>query len=281
MRDHRWNAWALSFVLAALSLGPSAALAQDDDASTEQARELFGSGVGHMDNQEWEQAVEQFRAAYALVQAPAIAFNLASSLIELGHRAEPFQLLTLVIADDTTPRTILRQARRMHRRIDGQFGHLAITLAGTATPDVVMVDQRELSTAELAEPVPMDPGVYVVTARLAGTELAREPAEVRAGEQTDLELTADLPPEPEPEPEPIEPAPVVAEVPPIQFTEPTPAPLATEPTDGGSAASDWRLWAGVGAAVVVTTVIVVAIAAGGGTEDPVQGTLEPGVLTWP
>ncbi len=54
---------------------------------------------------------------------------------------------------------------------------------------------------------------------------------------------------------------------------------------GNSILRDWRLWVGVGAGVVAIA-LGVGLGVGLGNrdpefEDPVQGNMSPGVLTWP
>ena len=75
-------------VVALLALGPAVrvARAQAGDAEA-QARGHYDRGLVHYNLSEWDDAIQEFKAAYALSKAPGLLFNIAQAYRLKGDRA--------------------------------------------------------------------------------------------------------------------------------------------------------------------------------------------------
>jgi hypothetical protein len=261
--------------LLALSLIiPVSALAQDpgvgDEAPppeepaaegdpTERARELFAEGVACVEQHETACAERAFRQALELRDAPAVRYNLASALFDLGRYPEAARLTASVLADETTPEAIRGHAEMLHGQLEQSAGTLQITVAGAEDAEV-QIDGETIPASQLAS-VAVAPGSRVVTAVRGGEELARREVDVEARATVPVELTI------------VPTAEQTAALAEVDQGEPPAVPLH----------EDWRFWAAVGGAVAVAVVIiavVAAVASTGNVEDPISGDYEPGVLSW-
>ena len=112
------------------------------DADLARARSLFLQGVEHSDAGRWSVAAARFEEALAIRAAPAIEYNLASALIELGEYQRADRLLRQVLEHPesseelrlsaTNARGDVR-ARAAELRIRG-FGDAAIRVDGVIVP---------------------------------------------------------------------------------------------------------------------------------------------------
>lgn len=242
---------------------PGAIEGETEEARTERARALFGEGIDLVEEERWEEAASRFRAALELKEAPAVRYNLASALYGAGQMTEAEVLVDEVLDDPDTDETLRGHAQELQSMMRENSGILRVELSAAAAGSTVTIDGYELPNNRIGIDVAAAPGSHVVTATRDGREVARENTTVTAGQTTTVRL--DVAPTPE-----------------------STAGAGLDDTTGGDEPggtaelwTDWRLWAGVGAAVLVVVGIVVVVAAGGGgTQDPVEGNFEPGVLRW-
>ncbi len=115
--------------------------AAEDEAATERARELFSEGIGFVEEEQWEPAAERFRAALALKDAPAVRYNLALSLNELGQASEARELVEGVLADPETPPDVRAQAEALASEIPEAEGEPAADAAAPSPADVAAAAQ--------------------------------------------------------------------------------------------------------------------------------------------
>jgi hypothetical protein len=232
-----------------------------DEEELARARTLFREGVELSDQGSMEQAAERFEGALELHDAPTIRFNLAATYVELERRADAAQQLTAVASNPETPDELRTRAEEMLAEVEGQMGRVLLTRSGLDWNATVTLDGRELDAEELDSPLHADPGSHEIVVMLEERELLRRTVEISAGATVELELI--------PERTDVENAVVES----------------TEDDDEGTPLiRDWRLWTGVGAGVVViVTAIVLGVTLSDNEEyeDPVQGNMAPGVLTWP
>jgi hypothetical protein len=233
--------------------GSPDALAPDPTA---QARALFAEGVAHTQAHEWEPAADAFTRALALRPAPAIRYNLAATLVELGRYREASSRLAELVPDEL-PANLAPLVDALGARIRREAGRLSVRRAADLGDATVTLDDEALDERELTRQIPVAAGSHSVAAIRDGAAVATASVSVEAGERVHVLLAltgADGRGEPE---------------------EPPP------PTD---MTQEWGFWVavGVGALVFVAVAVVVGISTAdtGGTE-PIEGNFSPGVITWP
>jgi len=235
--------------------------AEADADATERARELFSDGIGHIEEQRWEEAEASFRQAMELRDAPSIRYNLAAVLFELDELTEASVLVRSVLADPETPDNVREPAEELEGRIGDRGGTLRIELAGDTAGVTVAVDEYELPPEDVGEPLAASTGAHTITGTRDGRTVATETAEVAGGEEATVRLEV---------------APTAETAAAEGLEEEAPEEESASFT---AFATDWRFWAVVGG-VIVVTVGIALIATSGGVEDPVDGNFEPGVIRW-
>lgn len=265
-RDRGVWAAAVCVSAAAALLVPRASSAEEGAAeadATERARELFREGVALSDRRQWEDAAERFRQALELRDAPAIRYNLAATLVQLGRDAEAAEELDVVLSGAETPEDLRGQAQSLLEQVEPRIGRLEVAAEGFESGVTVSLDGEALGRERLARPLRVSAGSHVVTAEADGEEVGREEVLVEAGGSAAVVL---VPPRSDADQAIVDAAAGGAE------EGPEETPLIR----------DWRLWLGVGVGVaVVIAAVAVGVAVGtGGVEDPVAGNMDPGVLTW-
>ncbi len=237
---------------------PRIAAAQTDE-ETERARALFAEGVELSSDAEYEAAAAKFHEAYAIVQAPNIAYNLAVALVELGRMVEASGYVDTVLEDEETPRDVQRLATGLRETIETRVGRLTITILQSRGNAEIKIDGNLVDAAELGSPIVVDPGDHVVTAERRGSVLERQETSVDAGQTADVILDpntwgsgASLDPE--------------------LYDE---AQSDEGDGSGGSILGEWWLWTIVGV-VVVGGVVAIGVAASSG-EGPLEGNTSPPV----
>ncbi|MFK7985745.1 MAG: type IV pilus biogenesis/stability protein PilW [Sandaracinaceae bacterium] len=246
-------AWMCLFVAAAYM--PNQAAAQGSD--TERARAEFMAGVACVQEHETACAEGHFRAAMALRDAPAVRYNLASALFELGRYPEAARLNRSVLADEETPETVRDAAQALAEQLETDGGTLEITVEGTRVDGSVEVDDEVIPESQLAA-TPVRVGAHRVHVTRNGAVAAETSVRVDAGQHVPVLLTLPLTAEEQAE---------------VDRAQPSELGLL----------GDWRLWLGVGGAVaVIAIVITVAVLASenASLEEPLVGNTTPGVLRW-
>ena len=237
---------------------PGSAVPADPDDPVARAREEFARGVACMNEHETRCALDHFRAALALHDAPTIRYNLASALFELGRYPETARLVASVIGDEETSEEIREHATAMQQELLEAAGMLDIRVSGAPEDAELHVDDDAVPAGR---PVPVTPGTHAVRVVLDGAVLAEQEVTVATGETSAVELVV------VPAPEEVA----------LEALEP-------EPVDGGELWEDWPFWAvvGAGVAVVVVAVLIAVVVANdsAGTEAPVIGDYQPGLLRW-
>lgn len=239
-QSRRWaRCWAGLALVFAFVASPAAAQA----ARIEQARELFEAGVAAADTGAWETAEGLFRRARALHASPALSFNHAAALAQLGRVLEASELLRAVVADPSAPRTVRTDSRALLASIEPRIGRLAVVVRGAAGSSIA-VDGVELARSALGVPQPIDPGEHVVTSSRLGIDVARVVVVVRDGEVVWASIEV--------------PAAVVARDPdePSLAVSVPPAALApSEPEHEDLAENGW-VWLGVGLGVLAVAAAI-------------------------
>jgi tetratricopeptide (TPR) repeat protein len=239
---------------------PSPASAEESsEAELDRARRLFTEGLGLSDRGNWAAAAERFQEALIIHEAPAITFNLAVAYVRLGRPAEAAELLDLTLAAPEIPEQVRADAEQVLGEIEPGLG--SILIFDEADREVaVTLDGRPVPADRLDGRHRVEPGNHLVVAIAEGEEILRRDVDVGAGETAEVRL----------------PSPTLEGAVEEAIEEAT-----DEVDEERPLVRDWRLWIGVGAGVVVlVTAIAVGVAVSGQVEDPIFGTMDPGVITW-
>jgi len=253
----------------ALLLVPAALLAiAAATAHADTAESLKQEGMAAAQQKNWVLAREKFAASYKLDPRPLTLFNLAAAQEKSGQ----------LIAARGSYRSFLEKSPRGRETdqwraiaqtrltsLDKEIPTLNIQISGFTAGTSVELDGGAIAAAQIAAPIPVDPGDHALIVRREGAAVVRRSLGIARGDRAEIELTVPPPgAKVTPAPAPSEPAQLAPAGP------PAPRPRKRE----GVLASPW-FW-GITGAVVVGT-------AGGllyvyGSPDPTRGTLGPGTL---
>ena len=202
MTASRRLGWALVAAALVLSPGAWAQAAPDDDAMAEADR-LAHTGWEAYQRNDFDAAVEQFGAAYAIAPVPPVGIWLARALAERGQLREAAEVYEKVLAYDSSGATpqvrkadeaAQRQAREEIPEIVARVPFLTVKLSDHAprsersavevTVDGVPVPQSSWSV------VRVNPGEHQVEAR-RGTERLAVDVECGEGALMEAPITLD------------------------------------------------------------------------------------------
>ena len=156
------------------------ASAQEDPGSVQRARELFGEGVGQHEARRYREAVDTFRAVLAIRAAPAVRYNLALNLFELGQYPEADAQVQRILSDSTTPPALRDSAMELRTHMDERGGRLRVSVADAPEGAEVRVDGYALD--DPSRPVRVIHGTHEVTLVKDGEEIGSQVVSVDAGE---------------------------------------------------------------------------------------------------
>ncbi|MBX3224179.1 MAG: hypothetical protein KF795_26925 [Labilithrix sp.] len=145
-----------------------ASLAHADDAAMAEAQARFKEGLELADNAKFEEARLKFLQAVAVLKAPAVLFNLASSEQKTGHDVEAIEHYRAFLksgANDTRITDAMRdKARDNIASLLTKVGQVDIDAPDGAK---ISVDDKPLEEAP-KEPVPVTPGKHKIDAAFNG-----------------------------------------------------------------------------------------------------------------
>ena len=206
-------------LFAAISVGAtlaysSPAIAQQNDALIEMARERFQEGVEYYDKGEYEKARLSFLQAYSLKKHPAVLLNLAQSELRSGRDANAATHFAIFLRENSSADKLERQ--EAERGLAGAKAKIAeVTIRAKAGAEV-FVDGAAEGRAPLDHPVYLAPGRHQIEARLAGVVDTQSPT-LSAGQSAIVAVGV------------AQPAPVTAPVAPPVTMAPAPAPIEVAP----------------------------------------------------
>ncbi|MDD9945355.1 MAG: hypothetical protein OXU20_30205 [Myxococcales bacterium] len=185
-------ALVLQALLASLVVGPylpRSALAQTSDVQlAAAARDFFAQGLRFADKSQWDQAADRFRRALTIRYSPVIAFNLASSLDELGELVEASELLYRVEADEEAEATLRQSATQLLDKLRPRMSLLTVRLGPHVSKGVVTLDGSALPDVQIGAPFPVDPGDHELVLVQGSRTLAREQVKLKAGAKVEVSL---------------------------------------------------------------------------------------------
>lgn len=215
-------------------LVPHLASAQEDPESVARARQLFGEGVDQHEHRRYQEAVDTFRAVLAIRAAPAVRYNLALNLFELGQYPEADAQVQAMLADSQTPPPLRASAIELRTHMEERGGQLQVSVADGPAGAEVQVDGYTLEDS--SRPVRVIRGTHQVTLVHEDQEVGSEVVSVDVGETETVTVS------PSSGEEPGEGA-VVFDGQSFEGAEPV--------------SGDWRFWAALGVVAVVIVGIVI------------------------
>ncbi|WP_437745085.1 PEGA domain-containing protein [Sorangium sp. So ce1504] len=199
MTTNRPLLWTLSIAVALLAPAAGAqqaaprAEAQESDALTDRARQLFEDGVKAANAGKWADAHAAFLAAWGLKPHYQIASNLGVACLRVGKPRDAAEYLTRYLRE--APATKVQERQRAEASLQEARAQVAAVTVRVA-PDgaEVTVDGASVGRAPLADPVFLDPGRHEVGAKLDGYVPQTRSVEATAGGTKTVVIALERPP---------------------------------------------------------------------------------------
>ena len=205
--------WRLSLpALFLVAVTPAFASAQGRTAADiESARQLYNQGIELRDKGDMKGALEKFRAAHALGNTPVTGVELCKAHAALK---QPVEAREICLGVARIPPTAQETGRSQEARSEAakiaeeqkpKIGSIRIKLTGVpkGREPTVTVDGVSIPPAALNEPRAVNAGTHQITAKVGNGAETRATMETKEGENRDLELTVQPPPEGDTGPDPV------------------------------------------------------------------------------
>jgi hypothetical protein len=151
------------------------------EAEREQARHLYDEAIQYGKRGEYRRAKASLSAAWALIKSWEIAVNLGSAEMRLGQYRDAAEHLAWGIRDGAVKEGEncgpLIKAKSLLSEAAAHVGQVKLL---ADEPNVsIFVDDDVVGKSPLVDPLYLDPGAHVITARPANTDRASLKLEVR------------------------------------------------------------------------------------------------------
>lgn len=182
---------ARSLVIVGVAIFASLSLASRGDAQRASeavlAREQFRAGVAAARESRWEDASEAFQRSYELLPRPLTLLNLAGAYAQTGHLVESVEAYRMFLMERQGVTARMRSdAEAQLADLEPRIPRARIRVLGIAEGDVVRLDEYELSTASLEQPLPVNPGDHAVTVQRGEQEPVVVPFTLEEGATDDV-----------------------------------------------------------------------------------------------
>jgi hypothetical protein len=253
-----------------LSWAPSVLAVTDEERAA--ARAAAGQGADAFDAGKWQEAVDLFSRAEALVHSPAHLLYIARAELKLGHWVKAYELFNKVKREPIAPgappalKRAVDDASAELARLEPQLPYVAAKVKNPSGDVKVTMDGQPVPPLLLGLLRPVDPGQhqFQATNGQATSDVVTIDAKPATKQTVELELKAlaAAPPPPVGAPD-AAPAPVA---PPDGFS---PQPMKEAPADSGSGTNGLRVasFGLMGLGVAGLAVGTVFLIQGGGTQS--------------
>lgn len=165
--------WSVALALLASPAGAAPAraeaAAQESDALTDKARQLFEEGVRLAKAGKWADAHASFLAAWGLKAHYQIASNLGVASLRVGKPRDAAEYLTIYLRE--APATKVQERQIAEAALNEARAKVtAVTVEVVPEGAEVTVDGKTIGRAPLVDPVFLDPGEHEIGAKLDGHE---------------------------------------------------------------------------------------------------------------
>jgi|GEM_PF-1815604 len=162
------------------------------DADRAQARALFQAGAAAVDAGRWADAIESFRAAYALTHAPSALFNTAYALRALGRYRESLAAFSELLTMTNVTDAMRAQAEELSTEVRGRVALIRLQGLSDAQRYGVRLDGVAFEdSGSRPLPIQADPGPRTVDVILEGYETFTWSGQLSDGQATDVLVTLD------------------------------------------------------------------------------------------
>ena len=188
-----WSLTLAAALAAALAVS-SVAEAAPTAAERETARRLMDEGKARLKANEVARAIEAFQKAHDIMHVPTTGMALARAHLAAGHLVEARDAALEVgrIPHEAGDPAVFDTARKHAKELDAQLKPriptVRIKIKG-GTPSRVAVDDIEIPTSLIGEPVAVNPGKRIVTAKSADGAEAKGEIELAERDAKEIELT--------------------------------------------------------------------------------------------
>jgi hypothetical protein len=175
-------------VLFALGLTRFAAADETRDA----AGAHYAHGIQLAADGNYEAALQEFSAAYAISPQFSVLYNIAQAQIALDHPTQAIELFAKYLSEgqDRIPDARRQRVQALMASLGARLAELSIT---TDRPSArISVDGRDVGATPLAEPLRVDAGTHTILAKVEGIPVLIRIVVLREAEhqRLDLELPA-------------------------------------------------------------------------------------------
>ncbi|WP_242516466.1 PEGA domain-containing protein [Sorangium cellulosum] len=192
-----WSvAMALMAPVASAQQAATPAAAEETDALTDKARQLYEEGRAAAAAGQWADAHASFLAAWAIKNHYQIASNLGVACLKLGKHRDAAEYLTRYLRE--APASKVRERQAAEASLKEALAKVAsVTVQVAPQGAEVTVDRAAVGRAPLPDPVFLDPGQHEIGARLEGHVPEKRPIEAAAGAAETVVLQLDRRPAPD------------------------------------------------------------------------------------
>jgi hypothetical protein len=184
---------AALLVLAPVVRADGAAGEADDRLAA--GRALFAEALRDQQAGRFAEAAAKFRRVRDVRDTAPVEYRIGTCEEGLGHPAQAFDAYRQAVAlgqGDPASADVVSAAGDRARTLAKQVARLSLVLSAGAPADAeVQVDGVPVTPAALREPLPLDPGAHVVTARGAGAAPFRSEVMLPSGSQMALTIALD------------------------------------------------------------------------------------------
>ena len=166
-------------------------------AAADEARDAAGAhyaqGIELAANGNYEAALQEFSAAYAISPQFSVLYNIAQAQTALDHPTEAIALFARYLSEgkDRIPEARRQRVEALMASLGSRLARLSIT---TDRPSArISVDGREVGVTPLAEPLRVDAGTHTVLAKVEGIPVLIRIVVLREAEQQTLDLELPAP----------------------------------------------------------------------------------------
>jgi hypothetical protein len=191
-------------MLVASTLWPVAAIAEEppsasalgggpsSEAARAKAQPLFARGMALLKEQRWNEGLEAFTAAYAILPSPYLRFNIGYCQRALGQYVAALDSFRRFLAEPMNTRAETRrtEAEGYVQELEGRIASLHVTVVREFRPDLdLLLDGRKVPVgADGRVDSMLDPGRHTIAARKPGFTPLYVDRDLHPGESAEMEL---------------------------------------------------------------------------------------------
>ena len=191
MRFRDVGVGALVFSLLIGSAGPAFALTDEERSA---ARAAAGQGADAYDSGKWQEAVDLFSRAEAIVHSPIHLLYIGRAQLKLGQWVKAYENFNRIKREGapanapTALKKAVDDASKELAQLEPQLPQVAAKVKNPSGDVQVMMDGTAIPPAIVGLMRPVDPGQHVFVAKSAQAESESVTLEVQAGTRHTVEL---------------------------------------------------------------------------------------------